>query len=86
VAKTRQAEMGRKPKQRHERYAFIRSRSRNDPLNSEFNEWGDASVDLYPTALRSEVDKINDRVYTTVNNGVYRCGFAKYTQLRGLRV
>jgi hypothetical protein len=46
-------------------------------LNSEFDEWGDASVDLYPAPLRSEIDKINDRVYTTVNNGVYRCGFAK---------
>ena len=46
-------------------------------LNSEFDKWGDASVDLYPTPLRSEIDKINDRVYTTVNNGVYRCGFAK---------
>jgi len=49
-------------------------------LNSEFNEWDDASVDLYPTPLRSEIDKINDRVYTTVNNGVYRCGFAKSQQ------
>ena len=42
--------------------------------------WGDASVDLYPAPLRSEIDKINDRVYTTVNNGVYRCGFAKSQQ------
>jgi len=46
-------------------------------LNSEFNAWGDASVDLYPAPLRAEIDKINDRIYATVNNGVYRCGFAK---------
>ena len=46
-------------------------------LNSEFDEWGDASVDLYPEALRPEIDKINERIYATVNNGVYRCGFAK---------
>ncbi|TPV96629.1 MAG: glutathione S-transferase family protein [Myxococcales bacterium FL481] len=32
--------------------------------------------DLYPEALRAEIDRINDRVYTTVNNGVYRAGFA----------
>ena len=49
-------------------------------LNSEFDEWGDTSVDLYPSSLRSEIDRINDRVYTTVNNGVYRCGFAKSQQ------
>lgn len=46
-------------------------------LNTEFNEWGDASVDLYPEALRGEIDRLNERIYTTVNNGVYRCGFAK---------
>ncbi len=32
--------------------------------------------DLYPAALRSEIDAINERVYETVNNGVYRAGFA----------
>ena len=49
-------------------------------LNSAFDEWGDASVDLYPAPLRAEIDKINERVYATVNNGVYRCGFAKSQQ------
>jgi len=49
-------------------------------LNSAFDEWGDSSVDLYPAHLRAEIDKINDRVYATVNNGVYRCGFAKSQQ------
>jgi putative glutathione S-transferase len=32
--------------------------------------------DLYPEALRDEIDQVNRRVYTEVNNGVYRCGFA----------
>ena len=27
-------------------------------------------------ALRPEIDALNERVYATVNNGVYRCGFA----------
>ena len=33
--------------------------------------------DLYPAPLRAEIDSINERVYDTVNNGVYRAGFAK---------
>ncbi|MEC7490995.1 MAG: glutathione S-transferase family protein [Pseudomonadota bacterium] len=46
-------------------------------LNTEFNEWGDGSLDLYPDAKAKEIDALNDRIYETVNNGVYRCGFAK---------
>jgi putative glutathione S-transferase len=45
-------------------------------LNAEFDSIGDASVDLYPEALRKEIDAINESVYARVNNGVYRCGFA----------
>jgi glutathionyl-hydroquinone reductase len=45
-------------------------------LNSAFDEWGDAAVDLYPENLREEIDRINARVYADVNNGVYRCGFS----------
>ena len=33
-------------------------------------------ADLVPEALRGEIDKVNERVYRTVNNGVYRAGFA----------
>jgi glutathionyl-hydroquinone reductase len=33
-------------------------------------------TDLYPEKLRKEIDAVNDRVYWTVNNGVYRAGFA----------
>ena len=32
--------------------------------------------DLYPVPLRAEMDQVMERVYTEVNNGVYRCGFA----------
>ena len=45
-------------------------------LNSEFGELANG-LDLYPEALRSEVDELNERIYASVNNGVYRCGFAQ---------
>ena len=45
-------------------------------LNSAFDEWGDASLDFYPPALRNEIDAINALVYPAINNGVYRTGFA----------
>ena len=32
--------------------------------------------DLYPEHVREEMEAVNERVYTEVNNGVYRCGFA----------
>jgi putative glutathione S-transferase len=36
----------------------------------------DASLDFYPEDRRAEIDAINATVYATVNNGVYRAGFA----------
>ncbi len=35
-----------------------------------------AGPDFYPPELREEIDALNARIYETVNNGVYRCGFA----------
>ena len=49
-------------------------------LNSEFSRWADNSLDLYPEALRTDIDAINAYVYERVNNGAYRCGFAKSQQ------
>jgi len=45
-------------------------------LNSAFDEWGDGSLDFYPPARRTEIDRLNAVIYPTVNNGVYRAGFA----------
>lgn len=36
----------------------------------------EGAPDLYPEALRDEIDAVNERVFKDVNNGVYRCGFA----------
>ena len=36
----------------------------------------DGSPDLYPQPWRAEIDRVNERVYSEVNNGVYGCGFA----------
>ncbi|MDH3725722.1 MAG: glutathione S-transferase family protein [Thermoleophilia bacterium] len=46
-------------------------------LGHEFDAFGDPTVDLYPEELRREIDELNDLIYATVNNGVYRCGFAQ---------
>lgn len=45
-------------------------------FNSAFDEAGAMQGDFYPEALRGEIDELNDRIYNTVNNGVYKCGFA----------
>lgn len=49
-------------------------------LNSAFDAYSDygvnSEIDMYPAALRKEIDDINRFVYDNVNNGVYRVGFA----------
>ncbi|PHZ85730.1 glutathione S-transferase family protein [Paremcibacter congregatus] len=45
-------------------------------FNSAFDEIGAASGDYYPQELRGEIDALNARIYDTVNNGVYKAGFA----------
>lgn len=49
-------------------------------FNSGFGALADGSVDLYPEALRAEIDALNEEIYVGLNNGVYRAGFAT-TQL-----
>jgi putative glutathione S-transferase len=45
-------------------------------FNSAFDELGATPGDYYPEALRSPIDALNERIYHTINNGVYKCGFA----------
>ncbi|MBJ7549194.1 glutathione S-transferase family protein [Marinomonas ostreistagni] len=45
-------------------------------FNSAFNHLTGNQVDYYPDNLRSEIDDLNKRIYDTVNNGVYKAGFA----------
>jgi putative glutathione S-transferase len=45
-------------------------------LNSGFGALADMTVDLYPEELRAEIDGLNERIYPSLNNGVYRAGFA----------
>jgi putative glutathione S-transferase len=46
-------------------------------FNSAFDGVGATGPDFYPEALRAAIDAINEPIYETVNNGVYRAGFAK---------
>jgi putative glutathione S-transferase len=46
-------------------------------LNSAFAGVAGNTKDFYPEPLRARIDEINDYVYANVNNGVYRCGFAR---------
>lgn len=48
-------------------------------LNNAFDDFlpdDRAAFDLYPESLRAEIDAFNADIYPTVNNGVYRVGFA----------
>ena len=45
-------------------------------LNSAFDGLTGNEEDFYPAPLRERIDAVNARVYETVNNGVYRAGFA----------
>ena len=46
-------------------------------LNSEFKGVAGDDVDFYPAPLRADIDRVNASVYAAINNGVYRCGFAR---------
>ncbi len=45
-------------------------------MNSAFDQAGAAPGDYYPAALRTAIDELNERIYGSVNNGVYKAGFA----------
>jgi glutathione S-transferase/putative glutathione S-transferase len=59
-------------------------------LGIQFGRWADPGLDLYPVALRAEIDALNERVYQTVNNGTYNVAGATtqadYQRLRQLLV
>jgi len=45
-------------------------------MNSSFDHLGALPGDFYPQEKQKEIDSLNDRIYTAVNNGVYKAGFA----------
>ena len=45
-------------------------------FNTAFDDVGARAGDYYPPNLRAEIDDLNERIYESVNNGVYKCGFA----------
>ncbi|MCF6343576.1 MAG: glutathione S-transferase family protein [Devosiaceae bacterium] len=45
-------------------------------FNTAFDNIGAKQGDYYPKTLRPEIDALNARIYTTLNNGVYKSGFA----------
>ena len=50
-------------------------------FNSAFDALpGVVAADFYPAALRPKIDAWNDKIYASINNGVYRCGFARSQQ------
>jgi glutathionyl-hydroquinone reductase len=46
-------------------------------LATVFTPLAEHPVDLYPSALRSEIDELNHRIYDNVNNAVYKAGFSR---------
>lgn len=49
-------------------------------FNDDLRPIHNAAINLYPVELRAEINAFNDSVYDSVNNGVYRAGFASSQQ------
>ena len=49
-------------------------------FNSAFNHLTANTADYYPQPLVKTIHSLNDRIYDTINNGVYRAGFATTQQ------
>ena len=45
-------------------------------LNSAFDHYGDAALNLVPDDLRDQIGDLNAELYDQLNNGVYKAGFA----------
>jgi glutathionyl-hydroquinone reductase len=61
-------------------YSIVNNESAEiiEMLNSEFNEYAKhPELDLAPIELQEAIEQWNEVIYSTVNNGVYRCGFAQ---------
>lgn len=45
-------------------------------FNTAFEQLAPSGLDFYPAALAERIDALNDRLYESLNNGVYKAGFA----------
>jgi putative glutathione S-transferase len=45
-------------------------------FETQFDAFGNAALDLYPEPLRAEIELLNEHIFETLNDGVYRAGFA----------
>lgn len=45
-------------------------------FNSAFDGITGNTLDFWPTEMRNAIEEVNTRIYNSVNNGVYKCGFA----------
>ena len=55
-------------------------------FNSSFNELTGNYDDFYPLQKRDQIDNVNHLIYENVNNGVYKCGFARTQEAYDLAV